>query len=128
MKLTTITESWCKLYNKDLNEEILRYTAIGYKVYRTILNTSEGTQIILYLPENKDLETQAAYPTELKMSSSADKGLTKYELVLKDFTTALLSNPNFVSGRNYSPSDAKTLVQIAEAYTNKYFFILKTKE
>lgn len=86
------------------------------------LNQSEYDELVNIFSNKKNNSQQAAFPTELKLSNSADKGLTKLEYFTAAALQGLLANNN-VSDRKYIfesiPHDAiflakKTLREIGE--------------
>ena len=97
MKPISISEYWCTQNKKDFSAEIARHESQGWVIFQD-LATQMGRVVIMYLPQDKDLENQAAFP----------------KLVLKDFTAALLANPKFPVG-----ASGWTL-ETAIAFTKQY--------
>lgn len=119
MKPISISEYWCTQNKKDFSAEIARHESQGWQIFEDF-TTQGGRIVIMYLPQDQELENQAAFPTELKLSHSGQRGLTKQELVLKDFTAALITNSDD------SDYHFKNILETAEAFTKQYFFTLKT--
>lgn len=84
--------------------ENLRRLHIGN--FFTDLNQSEYNDLIHIFSNKKDNANQAAFPTELKLSNSADKGLTKREYFAAKAMQGILSNQRLIailSGNNGMP-------------------------